>query len=77
MLVKSLGANIIQVTHKCNVILFSYNTPVAAFISEESKWIRTNKKWSATTTKHINKWLGPCKENSEEVTQDYMDSLAW
>lgn len=53
-------------------VLFSYETPVAAFkekgfTSEQgvysgmkmSYWntIKTDKKWSVTTSKHINKWL--------------------
>ena len=38
------------------VILFSYKTPVAAFVPGQG-YLRTNHKWSSTTTKHINKWL--------------------
>lgn len=37
-------------------ILVSYTTPVAARIPGRG-WVRTSHKWSATTTKHINKWL--------------------
>jgi tRNA splicing ligase len=35
-------------------VLFSYRTPVAAFI--DGIWYRTEKKWSNTTTRHINTW---------------------
>lgn len=38
------------------VVLFSYNTPVAAFVPGQG-YVRTNHKWSVTTSKHINKWL--------------------
>jgi hypothetical protein len=37
-------------------ILFSYKTPVAAWISGLG-YLRTDKKWSNTTTRHINQWL--------------------
>ena len=37
-------------------ILISYVTPVAARVPGLG-WVQTSQKWSATTTKHINKWL--------------------
>jgi hypothetical protein len=39
-------------------ILFSYRTPVAALIKEGDSWhqYKTDKKWSNTTTRHINTW---------------------
>lgn len=36
-------------------ILFSYQTPVAHYKPSEFLY-RTDKKWSNTTTRHINKW---------------------
>lgn len=39
-----------------DLILFSYRTPVAAYIESEGKWYKTEKKWSVTTSRHINKW---------------------
>lgn len=36
-------------------VLFSYNTPVACFTEDE--FIQVNKKYSVTTTKHINKFF--------------------
>ena len=38
-------------------VLFSYNTPVAAHLLVSGDYYRTNKKWSKTTTKHINSWV--------------------
>ena len=38
------------------ILLYSYNTPVAAY-QEGVGYFRTEEKYSATTTKHINKWL--------------------
>ena len=36
-------------------ILFSYHTPVA--YTEKGHYYITNKKWSNTTTRHINQWV--------------------
>ena len=38
------------------VILFSYKTPVAAYVPGQG-YIQTSKKWSKTTSKHISSWL--------------------
>lgn len=38
------------------IVLISYTTPVAAWVPEQG-FYRTNEHYSATTTKHINKWL--------------------
>lgn len=61
-------------------VLFSYQTPVAA-LNLSPTWyekygcamIRTNKKWSVTTSKHINKWLDGAK--AVEVPQETLDNL--
>jgi hypothetical protein len=37
-------------------ILFSYNTPVAAYNTETGELFRTNKHFSVTTSTHINKF---------------------
>jgi hypothetical protein len=54
-------------------ILFSYKTPVAACLAEGG-FIRTAKKWSPTTSRHINKWLDGA--NAKEVEQAVLDALA-
>jgi hypothetical protein len=54
-------------------ILFSYQTPVAMFDQNTHEAFRTSKKWSATTTRHINQWFGERK--SEEKPQEYFDNL--
>jgi len=38
------------------VVLFSYETPVAAQLASGG-FVRTEQKWSVTTSRHINKWL--------------------
>jgi len=54
-------------------ILFSYKTPVAYYAPEVGYFV-TKKHWSATTTRHINKWLrkydtrgGICKVEQTEL----------
>ena len=54
-------------------ILFSYRTPVAAYVFGEG-FVRTEKWWSVTTSRHINKWIGK-DVTTEEVSQTYLDNL--
>jgi len=58
-----IASNMTEVTTENAVVLFSYKTPVAALVREMGTegvevWhqYRTTKKWSNTTTRHINKW---------------------
>lgn len=52
---KIIGSNMSQKHFGVDtVVLFSYDTPVAAVIDGVS--YRTEKKWSNTTSRHINKW---------------------
>ena len=57
------------------VVLFSYNTPVAAYVEnrEGKSWVRTSQKYSVTTSKHINQWL--CGVDADLVEQEYLDGL--
>ena len=68
------------------LVLVSYETPVAArvfeFASENNgcALFRTGKKWSATTTRHINKWLRSnfsedAPKRAGEMPQDWFDNL--
>ena len=72
MLVKNIGSNQTEVT-KSNgdTILVSYSTPVAANVG--GQFYRTAKKWSTTTSRHINKWLSGAK--AEEKPQSFFDNL--
>jgi hypothetical protein len=53
-------------------VFFSYRTPVAAFHPVKG-WIRTEQKYSVTTSKHINKWLSGL--NATIVPQSEIDNL--
>ena len=46
-------------------ILFSYRTPVAAYIFGEG-FVKTDQFWSVTTSRHINKWL---KDGHEDLPE--------
>lgn len=54
-------------------VLFSYETPVAALEIASGKLFKTDKKWSVTTSRQINKWLGG--EEAEARPQEFFDGL--
>ena len=54
------------------VILVSYETPVAALLPS-GRYVRTSKKYSVTTSKHINQWLGG--NFADEVSPEYLNQL--
>jgi hypothetical protein len=58
MTLQNLGSNQTQIS-KSNGdrILYSYNTPVAAYIVGRG-YVKAMRFYSVTTSKHINKWLG-------------------
>jgi len=64
-------ANTIQAWIDDNLVLFSYNTPVA--ISTPTGFVKTSKKWSVTTSKHINKFLNG--HHAEEVSQEEIEKI--
>ena len=53
-------------------VFFSYQTPVAAFIPGQG-YLRTNEKFSRTTSKHITKWLRGYAAQS--VDQSVLETL--
>jgi len=81
MKLKQIGSNMTEL-HLSDInrtiVLFSYETPVAACTdSIPGTWVRTEQFHSAATSKHINKWLQDL--NVLDVTaarpQDYFDRL--
>ena len=68
-----IASNMTEVTLPTGTtILFSYRTPVAARLYT-GKIIRTSKKWPATTSRHINKWLDGAI--AQECEQEFLDNL--
>ena len=55
-------------------VFFSYKTPVAAYLPEKG-YVRTEKFWSVTTSRHINKYLQGVT-NVETIPQTVLDNLA-
>lgn len=73
MKINTLGNNQTEVVLNCGTVVFhSYNTPVAAMLSS-GRYVKTSTKYSATTTRHVNKWL--CGINADVVEQDFLNNL--
>jgi len=71
--IKQIAANQTEVSLNDGTIIFvSYATPVAAFL-DGHKWIRSEEKYSVTTSKHVNKWLSGL--NTTTVPQSEIDAL--
>ena len=68
-----LASNMTEVETSEARILFSYRTPVAAYVYGDG-FVRTEKWWSVTTSRHINKWL-PENGTVKEVEQTYLDNF--
>ena len=57
MRVKNHGSNQTIVEDKGCSVLYSYETPVALIVGSDNRAYKTDRKWSVTTSKHINQWL--------------------
>lgn len=82
MKLKPLASNMTSLTFdkdgERHEILFSYETPVAARIlsSDGMTYVKTDKRWSVTTSRHINKFLPTGDDiNTIEMPQAYFDNL--
>lgn len=73
-----------EVTLGNKTVLYSYSTPVAFKFTNGPQtvngnpveWVKTNKKWSVTTSKHINKWLRDTGAYSVlEMSQDELEGM--
>jgi hypothetical protein len=74
MNIKPIAPNQTEIHKDDGTIVFiSYETPVAAFDAGVAKWIRSEEKYSVTTSKHVNKWLLGIR--SETVPQAQIDAL--
>ena len=68
-----IASNMTEVETSKARVLFSYRTPVAAYVFGRG-YVKTEKWYSVTTTRHINKWIGK-DVTTEEVSQTYLDNL--
>lgn len=72
MKLRIIGSNQTELDLGFAQVFFSYGTPVAARITDGSL-VRTEQKYSVTTSKHINKWIGG--RDFEWVTQYRLECL--
>lgn len=72
MKLNPIASNMTEVEIGDTTILFSYKTPVACHISGQG-YFRTTKKWSVTTSRHINKWLDGAP--ADNISQEELDNL--
>lgn len=73
MKLQKLGSNTTVLKFNGHEVLFSYETPVAAYVYDLGRYVRTNEHYSKTTTKHINKWLENVK--AWPVSQEFLNDL--
>ena len=67
-----IATNMTEIETDSARVLFSYRTPVAAYVFGEG-FVRTENWYSVTTSRHINKWLDG--STAKEVSQTYLDKL--
>jgi hypothetical protein len=70
MRIKPITSNMTElVLNDGTQVLFSYQTPVASW--KDGQFFKTERKWSNTTTRHINKWA----DCAISKPQEYFDNL--
>jgi hypothetical protein len=78
MKIKPAGSNMTELeTSDGTTVLFSYTTTVAAFMPGVG-FIKTEKTFSRTTSKHITKWInknGSPESTVTEVSQEMIEEL--
>lgn len=72
MKINQIASNMTELKTHCATVLFSYQTPVAGYDAQGP--FRTDCKYSVTTTKHINKYLGGATVG-REVSQEFINEL--
>jgi hypothetical protein len=71
MKINAYAPNQTEITTEKARILVSYSTPVCAYVFGRG-WIKTDKFYSKTTSKHINAFGGA---NAETVPQSEINAL--
>jgi len=72
MKLRQIKSNVTELTLDNITIMFSYETPVAGY--DDKGAFRTDTKYSVTTSRHINQYLGG-KDVGRTVSQDYINQL--
>ena len=69
MQLRPIASNMTQLDLSAGTsVLFSYQTPVACLT--DNGYYRTSKKWSVTTSRHINQYFKHVDENDINVVPD-------
>ena len=71
MRLSPIGSNMTEVETDNARVLFSYRTPVAAYIFGEG-FVKSSTWYSTTTSRHIIKWGA---KEGKEVDQKILDAL--
>lgn len=80
MKLNPIALNMTEVEIGNKTVLFSYQTPVA-YHEAGIGYAKTSRYWSATTSRHINKWLklngfdASRGDGLREVDQETLDGL--
>ena len=72
--IKQIASNMTVLYRDGSEILFSYQTPVAVYDVKRGEYLRTETKYSQTTSRHINKWLQGV--NAISVPQNIIEEYA-
>jgi|TARA_B110000503_G_scaffold4990_1_gene6622 hypothetical protein len=72
MKLRKIGNNVTEIEVNGKSVMFSYETPVAGYDDQGS--FRTDEKFSVTTSKQINKYLGG-KDQGRVVPQAWIEGL--
>jgi hypothetical protein len=75
MKLTNIGSNQSEVELNGITILFSYSTPVAAFVPGKGG-LATSTKYSSTTSKHVNAAMQRWGCSSTEVEQEVINRIA-
>ena len=70
---KPIASNMTLLDTPAHIVLFSYQTPVASYDKTKHEYYRTDKRWSQTTSRHINKWLDGVQ--AKHQPQSFFDCL--
>jgi hypothetical protein len=74
MKLKRRGSNQTVIEYPDGVeVLYSYNTPVAAFVPGRG-YVRSSTKYSVTTSKHVNSWVGG-RNVGTVISQEELDEI--
>ena len=75
MKLKNVGSNQVEIERDNATVLYSYSTPVAAFVSGKGG-LCTTMKHSATTSRHISAAIKRWGCSRTDVDQGVIDQLA-